>query len=55
MSIDTATISTIESHAPGYIDPHLEVIVGLQTDEVLKRAMKPFGGIRVVENAVKDH
>lgn len=55
MSIDTATISTIVSHAPGYIDPHLEVIVGLQTDEVLKRAMKPFGGIRVVENAVKEH
>lgn len=48
-SIDTETISTITSHKPGYISKDLEVIVGLQTDEPLKRAMKPFGGIRVVE------
>ncbi len=54
LAIDTETISSITSHAPGYIDKDSEVIVGLQTDEVLKRAMKPFGGIRVVENAVKE-
>jgi len=53
-AIDTETISSITSHAPGYIQKDLELIVGLQTDELLKRAMKPFGGIRVVENAVKE-
>lgn len=53
-AIDTVTISTITSHAPGYIDRDLEVVVGLQTDELLKRAIKPFGGIRIVENAVKE-
>lgn len=52
--IDTETISTITSHAPGYIAKDLETIVGLQTDEALKRAMKPYGGIRVVEGAVKE-
>lgn len=53
-SIDTETISTITSHKPWYIDQKNEVIVWLQTDEVLKRAMKPFGGVRVVENAIKE-
>lgn len=46
--IDTKTISTINSHKPGYIDKDLEKIVGLQTDEPLKRAIIPFGGIRMV-------
>ncbi len=50
-SIDPDTISTITSHPPGYIDRSLETIVGLQTDEPLKRAMKPFGGWRTVEKA----
>lgn len=54
-SIDTKTISTITSFAPGYIDKDNEVIVGLQTDEVLRRAMKPFGGYKVVEKAVKEN
>ena len=53
-AIDTETISEVNSHAPGYIAQELEVIVGLQTDELLKRAMKPFGGIRVVEGAVEE-
>ena len=53
-AIDTETISGITSHGPGHIDKDLEVIVGLQTDELLKRAMKPFGGYRVVEGAVKE-
>ena len=48
--IDEKTISTIDSHAPGYIDRDLEQIVGLQTDEPLKRAIMPFGGIRLVHN-----
>lgn len=46
--IDEKTISTITSHSPGYIDRSLEQIVGLQTDEPLKRAIMPFGGIRLV-------
>ncbi|MEN9223993.1 MAG: formate C-acetyltransferase [Thermostichus sp. DRC_bins_24] len=49
LDADTAVPSTITSHAPGYIDADLEQIVGLQTDKPLKRAIMPFGGIRVVE------
>jgi len=48
LDIDTHTVSTIVSHKPGYIDKDLEVIAGLQTDEPLKRAIMPFGGIRMV-------
>lgn len=55
LDIDTETISTITSHNPGYIDKDLEIIVGLQTDAPLKRAIKPFGGIRVVEQACEEH
>ena len=51
LDIDTETVSTITSHGPGYIDRDLEIIVGLQTDEPLKRAIMPFGGIRMVKNA----
>lgn len=53
-SIDPATISTITAHTPGYIDKDLEVVVGLQTDEPLRRAIKPFGGVRVVEMALNE-
>lgn len=53
-SIDAETISTITSHAAGYIDKDNELIVGLQTDELLKRAIKPFGGWRVVERACNE-
>ncbi|MEE0865664.1 MAG: formate C-acetyltransferase [Clostridia bacterium] len=51
LDIDTKTISTISSHDAGYIDRNLEEIVGLQTDEPLKRAIMPFGGIRIVEKS----
>ena len=54
-SIDAKTISTITSHAAGYIDKEHELIVGLQTDELLKRAIKPFGGWHVVEKACKEN
>lgn len=51
LDIDTETISQIDAHGPGYIDQKLEKIVGLQTDAPLKRAVMPFGGIRMVETA----
>lgn len=55
LDIDTKTISTITSHKPGYINKKLEKIVGFQTDQPLKRAIKPFGGWRVVAEACKQH
>ncbi|MEN9327262.1 MAG: hypothetical protein RI947_70 [Candidatus Parcubacteria bacterium] len=54
LDIDTTTISGITSHKPGYICKQFEVIYGLQTDQPLKRAIKPFGGIRVVEKACEE-
>ncbi len=51
LDIDTKTISTIASHKAGYIDKSLEEIVGLQTDAPLKRAIMPFGGVRIVEKS----
>ncbi|MDX9868264.1 MAG: formate C-acetyltransferase [Kiritimatiellia bacterium] len=51
--IDNRRISTITSHAPGYIDRNLEQIVGIQTDTPLQRAIMPFGGIRMVESSLK--
>ncbi|NCC63103.1 MAG: formate acetyltransferase, partial [Spirochaetia bacterium] len=51
--IDEHTISTITSHTPGYINKELEQIVGLQTDAPLKRAIMPFGGIRLVHTELK--
>ena len=54
-SIDAKTISTITSHAAGYIDKENELIVGLQTEELLRRAIKPFGGWHVVERACNEN
>lgn len=51
LDIDTKTPSTISSHKAGYINQDLEDIVGLQTDAPLKRAIMPFGGIRIVEKS----
>jgi formate C-acetyltransferase len=45
--------SSITAHAPGYIDRDNEIIVGLQTDAPLKRAIMPNGGFRLVVNALK--
>lgn len=52
LDIDEHTISTIVSHKPGYIDEELEEIVGIQTDAPLKRAIMPFGGIRMVRSSL---
>ena len=54
-SIDNKTVSTISSHKAGYIDKENELIVGLQTDELLRRAIKPFGGINVVAKACSEN
>jgi formate C-acetyltransferase len=53
LDVDVNTVSTITSHAPGYIDKDKEKIVGLQTDAPLRRAVQPFGGIRMVVDACK--
>src|SRR2546423_3704681 len=47
--------SSITAHAPGYIDKDNEVIVGLQTDAPLKRAIMPNGGWRMVETSLKTY
>ncbi|MFD0681260.1 MULTISPECIES: formate C-acetyltransferase [unclassified Paenibacillus] len=51
LDIDVNTVSTINSHGPGYIDSSNEKIVGLQTDEPLKRSIQPYGGIRMAVDA----
>jgi len=53
--VDTKTVSTMTSHKPGFIDKKLELIKGLQTDKPLKRAIKPLGGISIIEQACKDY
>ncbi len=55
LDMDTHIVSTATSHKAGYIDKDLETIVGIQTDKPLKRALQPFGGIRVSENALTQH
>ena len=52
LKADTKIISTLTSHKAGYIDKELEKIVGLQTDEPFKRALQPFGGIKMAEQAL---
>ena len=53
--VDATIPSAITSHAPGYIDQDNEIIVGLQTDAPLKRAIMPNGGWRMVEDALKTY
>ncbi len=53
LDFDTDLPSTITSHDAGYINKNLEKIVGLQTDAPLKRAIMPFGGIKMVEGSCK--
>lgn len=55
LDVETKVPSTVNSHGPGYVDEDLELIVGYQTDKPLKRGIMPFGGIRVVRNALKSY
>ena len=55
LDADTKIISTITSHDAGYVDKDLEIIVGLQTDKPLKRAMMPNGGIRTAKTALEEY
>lgn len=51
LDMDTSIVSSITSHAPGYLHKDLEKVVGLQTDKPLKRAFMPYGGIKMAEEA----
>ena len=55
LDAETKVPSSIVSHGPGYLDKSIEKIVGFQTDAPLKRGIMPFGGIRVVENALDSY
>ena len=55
LDMDTKIISTITSHDAGYLNKDLEKIVGLQTDKPFKRALQPFGGIRMAQQACKEY
>ena len=51
LDVDTATVSSLTSFSPGYLDKEKEIIVGLQTNRPLKRSVNPFGGMRMVRQA----
>ena len=55
LDMDTHVISTITSHAAGYLNKDLETIVGFQTDKPFKRSLQPYGGIRMAEKACADN
>ena len=51
LDVDTETVSSLTSYAPGYMDKENELIFGMQTDAPLKRGVNPFGGIRMARQA----
>lgn len=53
LDADTSLVSTVSSHAAGYLNQDLEKIVGFQTDKPFKRSLQPFGGIRMSELALE--
>jgi len=55
LDMDTKVVSTITSHGPGYLNKDLEKIVGFQTDKPFKRALMPYGGIRMAMKACSDN
>ena len=54
LKVDASRIMRINAFEPGYIVPGKDVIVGLQTDEPLKRGICPFGGIKMVREEVAE-
>ena len=55
LDMDTDVVSTITSHAAGYLDKAKERIVGFQTDKPFKRSLQPYGGIRMAQKACEDN
>lgn len=55
LDMDTQIISGITSHGPGYLDKEKETITGFQTDKPFKRALQPYGGIRMAVKACEDN
>ncbi len=55
LDMDTKVVSSLVSHGAGYIEKDLEQIVGLQTDKPFKRALMPYGGLRMAEKACSDN
>ena len=53
LDMDTRVISTITSHAAGYLDKEKETIVGFQTEKPFKRALMPYGGIRMAQKGLR--
>ena len=52
LDVDLEHFSGINTIPAGYIDKKNEVIFGLQSDKPLKRLVNPFGGVRMVKNAL---
>lgn len=55
IGVETDVVSGIDNFEAGYIDRDNEVIVGLQTDEPLKRIINPYGGFRMVEQSLEEY
>lgn len=55
LDADTKVVGTVASHGAGYIDQDLEQVVGVQTDKPLKRALLPYGGLRIAQKALQAH
>lgn len=53
LAADAKSPSTMLAHKPGYIDQNNEIVVGLQTDQPFKRAIFPYGGLKMVEAGLK--
>ncbi|MEW4234794.1 formate C-acetyltransferase [Bacillus thuringiensis] len=55
LDMDTKIVSSITSHAPGYLNKDIEKVVGFQTDKPFKRSLQPYGGIRMAEQACESY